>query len=453
MIADKKRQPKPALPPALSKRAEIERKILAGMISHGAEAIPHVMRYVEDEEFIAHPANSKIYRAVVILYTKKAPVNSLTVSDEMVRADDYGGDVDMLYVNQISGDFFPISNLDYYCNLLVDEIITKQVIARVDAFQMDLREQRGEVPDLMGKFQVDLSAIYERYTIARTEHISKAQTSLLEKLSQIQRGIEFMRGRFYFEDIDRKTGGFDDTDLIIIAGTEKSGKTTLALQIALANARAGRAVQIFSLEMSKEQLLLRAAIITAKILWTDALSRNLSVERWGLFRKAIADISQLPIYVNDNTCDIATIRAETETNQKVNDVKLVVVDYIQIVKPDTDADTREREVALISGGLKMMARDLKIPVIALTQLNKELVSRESRAIQQDMDKMLTIKREETFDPGKIVDDIAEVEMRLLQRMGPSGGFGSIKLGYDITTGSFVNLNDHDIPPQTTLGIF
>jgi replicative DNA helicase len=438
-----------------SNRLELESKVLQGMLSHGEKAIPIVMKYLDGDEFISHEYHPRIFAALMRLYAKRAPVNLLTVSAELQLDERYTGGDELVYVSGITLDYFPHHELEYYCQLLVDQIVNDQAMTRVSKLKAELSLKVDDSLTLVKEFSHDLTIIFERFNHGNTEHISKARQVLTDRLGQLQKGIQFMRGKFFFHDIDKLTGGFDDGDMVVIAGEEKSGKSTLALQVALANARAGSAVQFFSLEMSREMLLLRAAIIESKISWTEALSNRLSGDKWGQLYGALDRISSLPLYVNDTICDVATIRSEIESGQKANDVKIAFVDYAQIVKPEKSSrrdTTREQEVAGISSGLKRAAKDLRLPIVVLSQLNKELTSRESKALQMDMDKMISIKAHEEFDEGEILNEIAKVDLRLKQRMGPSGGFGAITLGYHIPTGAFVNLEDRElIPPPTMEG--
>lgn len=436
-----------------SKRLEIEVHVLRGMMAHGHQAIPVVMKYLDGDEFISNQYHQRIFNALIRLYAKRAPVDILTITREMQADDEYAGNAEMLYATEINLENFPIYNLEYYCQLLVEEVVNDQAMKRVSRLQTELNLKTDDSLTLVKQFSHDLTVIFERFNHGNTEHISKARPILTEKLGQLQRGIQFMRGKFFFHDIDRLTGGFDDGDMVVIAGEEKSGKSTLALQVALANAKAGSAVQFFSMEMSREMLLLRAAIVESKVMWTEALSNRLTGDKWDDLHSALDRIGNLPLFVNDVICDVATIRAEIESGQKANDVKMAFVDYAQIVKPERSSrreTTREQEVAAISAGLKRTAKDLRLPVIVLSQLNKDLQSRESKALQMDMDKMISIKAHEEFDEGEIENEIAKVDLRLKQRMGPSGGFGSISLGYHIPTGAFVNLDARDMtPPPAT----
>jgi replicative DNA helicase len=218
-----------------------------------------------------------------------------------------------------------------------------------------------------------------------------------------------------------------------------SHNTTLALQTVFHAAKMGYPCLFFSAEMKRKQILFRYALMVEEISWIDAKRNVLSQDDWERIAKRINIMASYPIYVRDSVLTITDIYSDSERFVKERGVKLIAVDYIQRVVPITkkSTDNREREISAISSGLKNIAMQFDVPVIALSQLNKDLRARESMAIEQDMDKMITIDSPEN-DIVCAEGRGLEVGIKIRQRMGMSGGFNDNKLYYDKLNGSWKN---------------
>jgi replicative DNA helicase len=238
--------------------------------------------------------------------------------------------------------------------------------------------------------------------------------------------------KFGFTDIDNITGGMDKGNLIVYAALAKRGKSTMMLQTVFYNALKGIPCLIFSTEMKRTDLMLRYAMIKHKVKWLDYIQKKMSdSEKERLKRYVIELGAKCPIIVSDRVSSILDIISESERVIQNKGTRLIAIDYIQRVVPvnKKSNENREREIATISNGLKNIAFKNNISLIALSQLNDNMQTRESRAIEQEMDKMLTVnaedKDEKTADGKSVV-----IGIRLQQRMGASGNFGDVKMIYD-----------------------
>ena len=281
-----------------------------------------------------------------------------------------------------------------------------------------------------------LSALVGQFRKEHAVSMSTVAGEAHQELDNIRKGVHSSIP-FGFFDLDFTTGGMERGDLIIIAALEKHGKTTLMLQTMFHNAERGIPGIIFSAEMKRKQLLFRYALIKESIPWINVKRNNLSEEDWARLSRRINLIGSLPLYVRDGVLTVSDIFSDAERFITERGVKIAAIDYIQKIVPVSkkSTDNREREIASISSGLKNIAMKFDVPVIGLSQLNKEMRARESMSVEQDMDKMITIDSEdhhEISSSGKIVG------VKIRQRMGLSGGFGDTKLLYDTINGSWKN---------------
>jgi len=237
-----------------------------------------------------------------------------------------------------------------------------------------------------------------------------------------------------FKDLDSLTAGFQPSDLIIVAGRPSMGKTSFALNIAMTAAiDEGITTAVFSLEMSKEQLGLRILCSKAKVNLRNLRTGYLTEQDWGRLTLAVGGISDAPLYIDDTPAiNSLEIRAKARRLKKEKNLGLVVVDYLQLMKSPSKVDSREKEISEISRSLKALAKEISVPVIALSQLNRKVEERpnkrpqladlrESGAIEQDADVIIFIYRDEVYNKSEDNPKRGEAEIIVgKQRNGPIG---------------------------------
>ena len=250
-------------------------------------------------------------------------------------------------------------------------------------------------------------------------------------------------------ELDRLTSGLQPSDLVVVAGRPSMGKTAFALCVA-ANAALKHKIPcaIFSLEMSKEQLAQRMLCMEARIDSSKLRGGFLSESDWPKLTEAAGELSEAPIFVDDSAAiNILEVRAKARRLQKEHGLGLIIVDYLQLMRGLTPTDNREREISEISRSLKALAKEMRVPVIALSQLNRMVENRrppipvladlrESGAIEQDADLIMFLYREEVYDRDTVNRGIAEVIIGK-QRNGP---VGSLKLAFLAPFTRFENLS-------------
>ena len=421
---------------------DVEQKVLGSTIVNGASAVRILMRFLDEHDFYK-PTHQRLFRAAVILTSEGRPVDAVTMVDQLSKMPDYQASEDPVTVTEATLQVGSLANLEYYAKIILEKSIMRAVIVKTSQVASEAYTNTmvaDELLDELRQFEQDTRV---RLSTSYTHHINKTRDELINHLRDLRLGKSMNTRKFYLHDLDRKTGGMNEGNLIVISGPAKSGKTSFALQVGVKNAENGVGVQIFSQEMTADELLLRCALLHCEISWLSALSGKLVEHEWNTLAQAVDMVSQLPIYVNDRMNTLGVIESELEMGRTNHKIGLAIVDYIQIINVEGKFDTREREVSALSSGLKKLAKVHRIPIIALSQVNDDFRTRESRGIEMDLDKHIIIKREEPKDMSPIVP----VELSLTQRMAPSGGFGAVTLGYKLINGSFVNLTDERKEPD------
>ena len=423
---------------------EIENAVIGAMLIDNTP-IPTAIRLLDNDSFY-EPSNQKYFRAIKKLHEESVPVDTLTVSEMLKKMGEHEGSKDDLKLTELTFGVTTSSNLEFHCQILIEKQIARQQIV----IGLELSNRSGDASedifDVLDDTQAKLRklSLIQSDRFSPTRHISDTLPETRKFLSDMIEGKNVTR-RFYFSELDNATGGMMDGEFIVIAGCEKSGKTTAALQIMHENAIRGIRCGIFSEEMTTLQLHIRLATILSKIRYTEFLNRTISREDRARFLEKMEGLKDLPIFINDKMNTSGNIENESKSLVQNRGVQLIVVDYLQLVTPSEKSDSREREVASISSSMKRIAKENKIPVIGLSQVNKDNRARESRAIEFDMDKMLTIDKENST-PSPIDRYILEVPIILRQRMAASGSLGDNKLGYDLHTGSwFSNAEAESLP--------
>lgn len=415
----------------------IEDRLLGSMLAY-PEIIPDVLQYIKSPEYFTSPTNGKIFSVILEINQQYPDADLVLFSDELDKRKILNPS-DTVAISSL-GSFVDSKN---YAKKIADGWVGREAKRAVNKLADSFGSQETDVVDLINDAQSKLSDLKEVFVTTTTKSSAVVAVESIEHFQKIWDG-KHASLPFFLYDVDNETGGMDDGDLVIIAGLEKSGKTTLMLQVMFANARQGVPCFIFSGEMSENQIFARLILMELNIAWKDAKRNRISDSQKALIVKKHEEYSLLPIYFRCGGFTIQDIASDVKKFCERKGVRLVGVDYIQRVVPmTTGPENREREVARISSGLKTIAMQHKLPVIALSQVNEELRARESRAIEQDMDKMITIKNIMP-EPASMQYD---VDIKIRQRMGLSGNFGSVQLVYDLRNGSWLSKTQRGEPPE------
>lgn len=388
---------------------EMEKSVLGAVMIHPDSFI--LIRDLLDETCFYHPINGTIFAAMSRLDSRQKPIDLLTMSEElhdMEKLEEVGGD---LYLAQLM-DFIPsAAYIEYYAEQVLKKAILRRIISLNATIAADGYEPGADPQELMEKLQAQLTQLANRSRSAPAKTLSTDIRETLDHIDRIKAKDGYVTGiETGFDPLDNLTMGFQNSELIIIAARPAVGKTALALNIAQNAAENNHGVAFFSLEMDKRQLMMRLlsneSCIDSRRVRSAAKLRN--GERQDLTRAA-GQLSELQLYIDDTPdIRIADIRARARELRIQHNIGLVVLDYLQLVRPPKFTDNQQQWIAYVSASLKALAKELEIPVIVLSQLSrapeqrsgehKPVLSdlRDSGAIEQDADIVLFLYRPELY---------------------------------------------------------
>ena len=410
---------------------DAERSVLGAMLLEQG-AVSEAISVVRSEDFY-RPAHAHIYEAMVVLFDRNEPVDEITVSAklrELGRLDAVGGTA---YLATLTESVPTAANLVHYAKIVQNNALTRRLISAATAIAGSGYDGGADIDLLLDAAEAkifEITSSRERGGFVPLRDIVKGAISLAEKLYERKQPITGVPTGFC--DLDAITSGLQPADLIIVAGRPAMGKTALALNCALnAAIRSGTPVAVFSLEMSKEQLVTRMLCCEARVQSQRLRAGQLKSTDWPKLAKAAGDLSKAELYIDDTgALSILEMRARTRRLQAEKGLGLVVVDYLQLMQGRGGGEGREREISEISRGLKALAKELRVPVVALSQLNRSLEQRqdkrpvlsdlrESGAIEQDADVICFVYRDEYYATDSPDKGIAELIVGK-QRNGPTG---------------------------------
>ena len=425
--------PVPRQPP----HSEDAEQSLLGGIMLEERAWDQVADIVNGKDFY-RPDHRLIFGAMGDLVERNQPVDAITVRDHLQRKgklEDAGG---RAYLARLVGNTPGAANIRRYASIVREHSMLRQLIEVGGDIAASAFESEGrQVEELVDLAEQRVFKIAERGQRSGSGFIALkdiVQPSIdrLDALSNSEDGITGVATGF--DDLDKRTAGLQAGDLIVIAGRPSMGKTTLALNIA-ENAAIGHAVAtgIFSMEMPKEQVTLRMIGSIGRVDQSHLRSGRLTEEDWTRINSSVSMMSSAPIFVDDAPGLTPTeVRARSRRLKREHDLGLVIVDYLQLMQVSGSTENRATEISEISRSLKGLARELNVPVVALSQLNRSVEQRndkrpvmsdlrESGAIEQDADVIIFIYREEVYDPETIKKGVADIIIGK-QRNGPTGNF-------------------------------
>jgi replicative DNA helicase len=442
------------LPP---QNIEAEESILSAIILDN-NTLFEVLEILSPEDFY-RSAHQKIFASITELFSKSEPVDLVTLTN-LLREKDWlekvGG---ATYLANLV-DTAPLAvNAQHYAKIVHDKACLRRLIEKTNAIARRCFEDRGDVDNLIDFAESSIFEISDNKIKPAFYPIGKIIEGNIDTLEEREGNKTLVTGvATGFTKFDELTAGLQKADLIIFAGRPGMGKTALALNIAKnAAVDANIPVAIFSLEMSKEQLSLRMLSSEARIDSSRLRGGFITQDDWIKITDAAGVLSQAPIYIDDSpNITILEIRAKSRRLKMENNIGLVIIDYIQLMKGRVSAERRDLEVSEISRSLKALAKEIDVPVVALSQLNRKLEERsdkrpqladlrESGALEQDADVVAFIYRDELYNRDENNPNKGKAEIILAkQRNGPTGL--SILTFLDTYT-RFENYSARDFPGE------
>jgi replicative DNA helicase len=411
---------------------EAEEAVIGGILVDNT-AVDRVLELVMPDDFYREP-HRKIMSAIIDLNTRMEPVDLVTLADALKSRNelqDVGG---ATYLAELVERVPTSANVGYYARIIKDKSVLRQLIRTTSEIAMRCYEASADVENFLDDAEHRVYAIAERKTRPSFFRVRDIVVESMKAVEQLYERRELVTGvPSGFTDLDRKTAGLQPGDLVIVAGRPSMGKTALALNIAEhAALEAKTGVAVFSLEMSKEQLVFRLLCSEARVDQSKVRAGFAAERDYPKLAIAAERLAEAPIYIDDTPAlGVLELRAKARRLKREREANLgvIVVDYLQLMRGIT-SDSREQEISSISRSLKALAKELSVPVVALSQLNRQVESRadkrpvmadlrESGAIEQDADVILFLYRPWVYDPKNADEREAEIIIGK-QRNGPTG---------------------------------
>ncbi len=402
---------------------EAEQAVLGAMLID-ERCVPEVVARLSPDDFYMRQ-NRELYQVLFAMFNRFETIDPVTVLNRMKQAGVYDETTTVPYLKQLMEITPTAANALEYADIVADKALLRRVGETAGDLMEMVRQENGTAQQILEAAEQRIYAIRQGKSARELAHISTVLGQVWDTIKERQAsGEEFPGISTGLIDLDRRISGLNNSDLIILAARPGMGKTSLALNIALeAGKHSGKAVAIFSLEMSREQLGMRListeSLIDNKKLLTGRLSGE---EEWTRAAMAVATLSQANIYIDDDaSMSVADMNAKC---RRLKNLGLVVVDYLQLMTsaggPQRASDNRQQIVADMSRSLKLMAKELNVPVLCLSQLSRANESRsagqrrpmlsdlrESGAIEQDADIVMFIHRESYYENDTENPNVAE----------------------------------------------
>jgi replicative DNA helicase len=429
---------------------EAEQSVL-GAVLIDSDAIVKASAKISSDDF--YRANhQKIFAAMLQLNASGEPVDVITVSQllkQREQLEDIGG---IGYLTDLANFVPTAANVEYYANIVEKSSVMRRLIRTATQIVSKGFAANEDVSEVLDEAERKILEVSQRRSSGAFVPIKDALIEVFHRIDYLSKQKGAITGiPSGFQDLDRMTSGFQKSDLIIVAARPSVGKTAFALNIAQnVGVRAGQSVAIFSLEMSASQLVQRIICAEGNIDASKIRSGRLETEEeWDKLTMAIATLSEADIYIDDSaTITVADIRAKCRRLKVERGLGLIVIDYLQLIQGRGKAgENRQQEVSEISRTLKAIARELEVPVIALSQLSRSVEQRqdkrpmmsdlrESGSIEQDADIVAFLYRDDYYDQESEKKNTIEIIIAK-QRNGP---VGTVELGFQKQYNKFVSLS-------------
>jgi replicative DNA helicase len=434
-------------PRVMPHNLEAEQSTLGGMLL-SQEAVAEVFEAVSASDFYA-PKHELIYNAILNLFGRGEPTDVIAVSDELNKQGSLmkAGGAD--YLHSLTSYVPTAANASYYAKIVADKAILRRLIEAGTRIAQSGYESQGEVEDLVNQAQAE---VYRVASQAAGEDYVGLSDSIEDAIREIEfaqkRGGELTGIPTGFIDLDALTHGLHPGQLIIVAARPAVGKSTFALDMARAAAlKNNQATIFFSLEMGRAEIAMRMLSAESSIYLQSMRKGTVSESDWTRLAAVRGRINDAPLYIDDSpNMSLVEIRAKCRRLAQQVDLKMVVIDYIQLMSSGKKVESRQQEVSEFSRALKLLAKELNIPVIALSQLNRQAEQakdkrpelshlRESGSLEQDADVVVLLHREGIYERDH--PRAGEADLILAkQRNGPTG---TVTVAFHGQYSRFVNM--------------
>jgi replicative DNA helicase len=418
------------LPP---QNIEAEQSVLGGVLIEN-EAVHKVMEILTAEDFY-RDAHRKIYDALMDLAERDEPADLITLTNELRKKEHLDSVGGASYVTSLIDSVVTAANIEYYAKIVKEKAILRKLIDTSTEIITHSYEDRSDVEGLLDEAERAIFEISENRVKPSFYSIRDIVKQSFKTIERLYEKKELVTGvPSGYRDLDQRTAGFQPSDLIIVAGRPSMGKTAFCLNVAQYAAIEKRIpVAIFSLEMSKEQIVIRMLCSEAQVEGTRLRTGFLSESDWPRLTLAAGNLSDAPIFIDDAAAlSVLELRAKARRLNAEHGLGMIMIDYLQLMRGRAKVESRQQEISEISRSLKALAKELNVPVIAVSQLSRRTEERqgmrpqlsdlrESGAIEQDADVIVFIYRDEVYNRSEDNPNRGKAEIIIgKQRNGPTG---------------------------------
>jgi len=400
--------------------SDAEQSVLGSMLI-SKDAIADVLEVTRAQDFY-RPAHETIFDAITDLYSRGEPADPVTVAAELQRRGDLQRVGGAPYLHTLSASVPIAANAGYYAEIVREKAILRRLVdAGTRIAQMGYSGE-GQVDDTVDRAQAEIYAITEKRASEDYAPLSDIMQATVDEIESVQNHDGTLRGvPTGLIDLDELTNGLQAGQMIIVAGRPGSGKSTLGLDFCRAASIAnGLTSVIFSLEMGRTEITMRLLSAEAKVPLNHIRNGQMKDEDWSKVARKMGEVSSAPMFIDDSpNMTMMEIRAKARRLKQRHDLRLIVIDYIQLMSSGKKVESRQVEVSEFSRQIKLLAKELEVPIVALAQLNrgseqradkKPMVSdlRESGSLEQDADIVMLVHREDMYEKESLRPGEADV---------------------------------------------
>ncbi len=400
---------------------------LLGALLIDKDAIVEVAEILHPSHFYRTEQHGQIYSAILELFEKREPIDLVTVSEKLKQQDLLDRVGGSAYLTELVNKVPTSAHIISYARIIKEHALRRQLISNSTKFVESAYNEMQDIAEIIEFCEQSIFALSQEHLKRDFIQLKDALAQSFDRLDELQKSSGKLRGvPSGFRDLDNKLAGFQDSNLIIFAARPGQGKTSFVLNVAqFVSVIAGLPVGIFSLEMSQEELVDRLLVAQADIDAWKLKTGRLEEKDYDRLSHAMGQLAEAPLFIDDTPgSTLSEIRTKARRLQVEHGLKLLIVDYLQLIR-GRNLENRVQEVSEISQGLKNLARELKVPVLAVSQLSRAVESRgskrpqladlrESGAIEQDADVVMFIYREDAENMEAVKLDIQK------HRNGPTG---------------------------------
>lgn len=381
-----------------------------------------------------NPKNAQIFEAISNLSAESSPIDYATVINRLEKNKKISPDEDPSYIYSLVDEKFYASNFEHYCAIIKEKSMLRSILALAEYAHDEVYTSKEGAYSLLGDISERILKLGQGVDSRGLVRLEDTIAETFDKINEAFNSDGALTGiTTGFRDINNMLGGMQRSDMLLLAARPSVGKTALGVNMAYNSAKAGKKVAVFSLEMSRSQILQRILSMESMVPLQDIISGKISQDDFKLLFAATGKIAKLDMYVDDTpSISITELRSKVKRLKlELKELDLVVIDYLQLMTTDAKrVESRQQEVSNISRGLKALAKELNIPVLALSQLSRKSEERgdkrpmlsdlrESGAIEQDADVVMMLYRDDYYNEDSEAQNIIEVIIGK-HRNGPTG---------------------------------